>query len=669
MKIQNLTPINSPLINRTFYKRNIDFAKPPSVNGREIELAPVPFTYYPLTGINFKSLTTPQFLNELRGVKNVHCPTCGIKMLNHEEFKSLVEEISLIKTADECFEFINKYRDSINPIFDKVIKSVQKYVNQTPEEPIDNILSMVRGHYIQNYKQRAKAIEEDFKSLETFSAESIGYKEGILPLVNSKKQLSFNDLKDCLYKIMKSIPAESRPIYYKKYLELIHKQVLRINAFNKSEENLTYTQNFCKNLIKLSSSKTKTLFTNETSTEENTVLSCKYCTDIFKQKPSAIKESKELYFQYLYDIAEQILEGQLPSFRNYPVLLMNKVEKNLRITANQGHPSLRKLTKELDIKTGKFTQFPLINYEGIHCAYCGSETLTHDSKLDIFEQILATKNLAELSEVVSENARFIKERNAYIVDILAKAAQKDPNYDCNELLKDIQKYVFESIRKTMTESFKEIKLITNNGLSANDKKELANVKKAMFEDFGLLKSYKNPLNQYEYKQKLIEITNRMENPELKKLVWSELMSNIMDLYLAHRVLYPNTDLLKKIDNPFKIIIQDMIKDSSLTVDHLDSKGKYKETPELYQKVANDINNMVISCKSCNKEKSDSKVVHWVQKHPEIVLNFQQYLAKIKKLKADDIDNTLIDYDINEVAKRFSTITKIKLNLIEYFMKD
>ena len=87
---------------------------------------------------------------------------------------------------------------------------------------------------------------------------------------------------------------------------------------------------------------------------------------------------------------------------------------------------------------------------------------------------------------------------------------------------------------------------------------------------------------------------------------------------------------------------------------MDAQGKYRNSPDLLTQ-ANELDNIIVTCKTCNKTKRDDSMRLWGAKHPEIIKHFRNYLAKIKEIKETNNTIDISQYDIEKVARKFEDL--------------
>jgi aryl-alcohol dehydrogenase-like predicted oxidoreductase len=118
-----------------------------------------------------------------------------------------------------------------------------------------------------------------------------------------------------------------------------------------------------------------------------------------------------------------------------------------------------------------------------------------------------------------------------------------------------------------------------------------------------------------------QITNNINSQELKNTIWAEFYERMKDLFLSQSVLFSAEKVVEKGDEQLKVVIEHLLRDTLSTIEHMDAKGKYIDSPDLLKK-ANELDNIIITCKSCNKTKRNNSMRLWKATHPEIIKHFK-----------------------------------------------
>lgn len=80
-------------------------------------------------------------------------------------------------------------------------------------------------------------------------------------------------------------------------------------------------------------------------------------------------------------------------------------------------------------------------------------------------------------------------------------------------------------------------------------------------------------------------------------------------------LFPIADTAEKYKSELKVILQDIIKMSVATKDHVVARDKDG---------TNDLNNLIVLCKDCNQDKTNFDFKYWIHRHPEMKENLNNY---------------------------------------------
>lgn len=90
------------------------------------------------------------------------------------------------------------------------------------------------------------------------------------------------------------------------------------------------------------------------------------------------------------------------------------------------------------------------------------------------------------------------------------------------------------------------------------------------------------------------------------------------------LLFPLGSTTYKVGSALKCVMQDILKRSTATIDHLQPKNKGG---------SNEIENLAVLCDDCNKRKSDYEFPIWLKINPRMKHNYKKYFNKIDELVA------------------------------------
>ena len=122
-------------------------------------------------------------------------------------------------------------------------------------------------------------------------------------------------------------------------------------------------------------------------------------------------------------------------------------------------------------------------------------------------------------------------------------------------------------------------------------------------------------------------------------------------------MFPGEEISEKVGGDLKVLVQDMIKSSVATIDHVVAKNRDGD---------NSPANCAVMCKQCNSEKTNYTMRHWFKiHHKDINRNMQRYLDFVTKLIKKEKIEGYENYP-QEFAKKVqeSTLDKIVLKYEE-----
>lgn len=613
--------------------------------------------------ISFQAAISEKFVSQLQHLHGVHCPTCGVKMLAADELGSILNEIHNVSTAKQMMEFIDKYKEYINPKFENLLIKMRNMIGENTDQASDSVLAKLHDLSVKNSDNQIAQVSQTMKEM----SKNREYSEDARrALVHGSKKLN-------------SISKDVARMNYQKYVPVIIRNAVRglddssqvFYSLNdnirqalteegllsiKPNWNVTLTQFFLNKLITRAKQVLKKVFVNQDASSENIMLSCSHCITTGEN----IFNNRYKYYNYIYDIAERVLEGGLSENKNYPIELIDSVAHSSRrnLSPDKSHPVLIKLYDELNLHPYSKVVLPLVYEKDMHCAYCGQGVLTHHDKLGIYSQIVDAQSVNELRQIVLDKKEFIKPKFSMIANYFS-ALPENSSVNEEAVIARLRKKVWDTIQDTIYKSIDGLHKISSKHKFVDEDFVAINsivkdLDKIMLTKFSL--NDKFPL--VEYRNQLKANTDRFCNwrYKLRDEIWQVAYNKFQDLYLVQETLAPAPKVIEKATSPLKAILKLMFQKSVATVEHLDPRSKYffqKEDPEQYKKyMADRQTNLVVACADCNKKKLGIDLKVWASRNPVILKNFAKYLKHIKELqKTRDIK-----YNVYEVASHFEKLS-------------
>lgn len=638
MKIDFLKPYSSN--NTTGNYHNIRPAKPLYPQMQELSNV-----YY----IPFKGAET-SLEEQFENLKNIHCPCCGTKMITEEEFQKILREAENIETTEDFVSILKNNIEYVNKRFAGTVNIIIKIAKNNPDIPISGIVAMAKAGTNKNLDNVIKSQAEFIKN---YPCENISesdmeimkeYSDRLLKMQEERKN---GDLKIRQNEILKDTilrmeSPEKHTIYQNLRTSFVKAYEKRAVLSNLDANGKSPEYNLISNIFSQSVSKLNTISPyGESNSIVNKILLCGKCTH---QKEGSMKkiiknpdnEQLENYNRYLEDIASEILSEKTDITASYVINLNSKMKRlsrgNLYI---KNAPSISNLKHDNFVKiTESINSFNLTEIDGIPCAGCGKDTITHAKKLEIFEQINNTETNRELVEILKANENIIREKFMPITKEFIRLVEENPNITDEELISNLQHFTSEHIKSTLASNIQYVKYVLNNKpLNISDRKILNEYIKTVNEYF--IKQPENgKFNWYKYKAFLDKTVNKMEC-HYKRYIYDKLKYDIKDELSEEYAVYPVDTVVEKLNSPTKVIVQNIIRESVATKDHVIAKKKAG---------TNDKENLIVLCKCCNQSKGSADFYNWLMRNKYAEKNLSNYFRAInEKIKNGEIEPEYKDY--------------------------
>lgn len=624
--------------------------------------------------VNFKSKLTPGFVKEMQNLENVHCPICGTKMLNSDELKNVFNDIPQIVTGEQLQEFIAKYKDYVNPLFGKMLEALDDTINANPNTSSNEILKILKSQFDKQLDNKLQNLQINLKNIATMPETPASAKPNLLLAIKQVKYLpqnvsQFNFYKnlnhDILHNAFGYLSGTEKRHRINDLLQIVKQSIFVSNLFYKGEEN--YTEKFCSRLLINSKSDLKKVIHTDEAVPKNMALTCRLCESSNNRFAFHRYEHKDNYYNYVYDMAHRVLVGELTSNKTYPVELLEYIKKrfNYRITPDDSNKDLKALYKLLNITPLKNNEMlPLVHEKGINCAYCGQKTITHEEKQELFTQISNANTPRELAIIMDSKKDVLKPMFKPLIEHFMKLSL---NETCKEenILPALQKFLYKNFHETCFSSIKNLNnLIKTKHLEGEEKYGVLNIIREIDKQLLIPQNKKGYSDLAEYRKKFFEYTAFLpKTSELRTQIWNLGYYPFADNIFLQETLMPSQKLntvMLKVGSKLKLVLQNIIRHSVATVDHMDPRKNYSsppDKPDHYKRYLGDrTSNVVLSCSDCNHKKNDMNFKLWVSRCPNILTNFKNYLKQIRELqKSKDIK-----YNVYEVGTWFEKLSDTEI---------
>mgnify|MGYP002857726803 CR=1 FL=1 len=623
-----------------------------------------------LSKVYYRPLSFNGISSHLEKLTNIHCPHCNVKMLTKEQFSELMKKAGEIKSKEDFFSLLNDNIEYAQPIFEKIIYNLNKLDKACPDKTLSDIFAMTRKGASKNLENVLNAQIETLKNIsqDTLLPESdrqilsdcaekmgdaISIKDtGVNKIANilheTFSQMQFSDKWD-MYNSIKTA-------YIKAY---VPRSVLK---FSNPDENIQ-AKSIIENIYKNSVSKVNKI--NDSITEDleaNTILLCSNCS---KDKTKTIKNIMnvsnpkiiESYNNYLDDVSSKILTddscGITPNYVRFLHGIVKRISKgNITMKSTE---NISRIKVKLFEDRSQLFDFNLTKHSSIPCACCGKDTITHDEKLQIFDEIFNAKNKQEILAILNKHKDIIRNYYTPFVDLFQELLTANPNISDKEIFVNLQNLANEKINRGLVRNEIFVKdFVLLQKLNKSDTM-LAKEYLANSADYKcIIGEEPQMLKWAEYKSMLNNTIGKMESKNTPKFM-DRLKRNIKGRFRTSLAVYPVDSTVQKFNNPIKVVAQEIIKQSVATTDHI---------VPLFKKGPNEMKNLLVLCKCCNQSKNSKSANVWMNDHPAFKKNINKYFEVIKsKIESGELDASYVNY-LKELKTHIIEITRGRLN-IEY----
>lgn len=585
--------------------------------------------------------------DRLLSLSGIHCPSCGVQMLNPNELSELLKIAEKIKTKDEFIEFINKHIEVISPILLTNVKAFNHISTKYPDIDMFGLLCKAKANANTNLVYKLNKLSEYAGSLtETgdFSAEDIKL---LTKCKEDLKQIADNPDKEQLYvkvkDILKStIPNLEDPGKWKIYARLKQSFArsfsLRASLSNiQDEEFIAYK--LIKNLLSDSAAEIKNIdYRLESENDFNKIMMCHKCGSRKNETIAGMLKPRENhpFYRYIYDLSKNFTPNMDYEEISYPLKLNGYMKKLSHGCVDAKYSSGLSNLRNKILQLNHRIDFPLTELDGVPCPGCGKETINHQHKLNIMEQIKFAKDNDELLKIVDDNKRLLRDRYLPIVEEYVDLIKKG-DLSSDKIFETLQ----DSHIKRMGTCFDECiayaeKLTKSKGLYVEDA-GLVNVFitkiKAMKERYNSDKFFDNK----KYNDLLFSTIGNMTSYSRHKYI-DFLRHKMKNEFASQHLFYPDPQIAQQLDNPLKVILQEIMGKAVATKDHFISRQKQGKE---------ETNNIIVLCKDCNNYKGSSEVFSWAKTRKNAKNNMQKYFNYIaKKVQDGELDMSYEKYLLN-----------------------
>lgn len=594
--------------------------------------------YYP---VNFKGSYT-NLQNQLLMLDGVHCPCCGEETVSSETAADIVEAAGKAQNLQQYSEVLNNNIEYLHEKYYPFVKALNRFAQNYPQKSIPQAISILRYGstklVLNSMHDQAKYLDELSKSKEFSNPDREKLKTCADFLASRKNLPKKTEYSEMLGKTLGSLETEKRKsITFNVNNSIMIAYNCRGALFYDpaKSKGLSEQAAIVKNMLSYSVSKLARIYDSKPDhLRFNNILLCKECNTRFRNFSYITNspQAEEKLNQYVNDIADAIKDNKLAGNNMYLYDFIGAVN------GFGTHRILLKRTALTGVVQNKiFSErkrgYMFEHYRGIPCASCGTTTITHDEKLDLFDEIKKCENLYELYNFVKLNSQHIVPKYKIILQRFEKKLKENPSMNEKEILRQLQAESKKDITKYMDKVCSEIENTVKNG-------QFNFVEKGIISDFiyTVNRNYKNMPPEAEFRyddfNNLIEKTlGTLHHPDRAKLI-SFAKNKLKEIYMQDYIIHPPEDIVRNMDSEFKVVFQNIFKMSVITVEHMDPLA-LGGADEYYNKIG--------YCKDCNNEKGRLPLNRWAKKHPEVNQNIPKHLKFISGIIKGEHIKEMYDY--------------------------
>ncbi len=638
----------------------------------------LPANYYPL--VNFEGIIQTKLADELLSLKGVHCPLCGVEMVSKDLFETILADISKINSKADFIELISKYKNYINSRYYPILNQIKTELDNS-ELPLEEIFKNARNKaaintnegiaksvvYLQNEMKSGGYTSQEYHHLEHLEHRIQHLNEDV-----ARRNLYVN-LIGMLKRELRDFSAETKLELFSNIIKNIKRPFFSESLFLwKHNFKDSDVKTFCESLFYQSKSDLRKALAKQNATPENLILTCNHCEKSGNSLTQFSKIDNKYFYNYVYELAEHSVNGNLPSRPEHPVRLTDFVKRYTRnkLSPDASDPRMKKLYETLNIPKEYGTYFPIARENGQPCAYCGQPTINHETKLILQEAILNTNTPKEIFEILEANKDIIRPKYNIIIDYFDEILYKNPNATEEEVVDYLRREMFATLLYEIglgkQRLNKEKGAIQLTSLERSVIKELSKYLKSVSEQTF---DPNVPFDMPSYQDTMNIIANKLESRNgVYNSIWKSCYGAIENLYSTHFILYPPEPAIKKLDSTLKVIGQNILRRSQAVADRLEAISEYtgpkiKQTDLAASHPVLSLNNVVLACKECNQLIRIKGLRNLAKRSNEMVENFKSYLIRQRENPCKNWD-AFEKYDVEKVAENFKKVTYIDVLPLE-----
>lgn len=296
-----------------------------------------------------------------------------------------------------------------------------------------------------------------------------------------------------------------------------------------------------------------------------------------------------------------------------------------QVTANSGE-ALRSyfmagqsLSFGFNCSTGKFVTKRI---EDVPCCCCGGRMILGHSLPKVANSFAKLEG-QDLADKINKDRDYFRSNQGTIAGMIAKEAEKNPNFDAQDAIREIGKDFRGKLKAYCTDVLSSTDEIAKSAMGENNKvSQLIQQEKQNIA--------KGTINRVAFTEKLVQLN---EAGEIDPMTYDMVLSSAMLLPQNENMATKHFNKVYGRDN-FSIF-NELLKESTQTIEHVHPHSLGGP---------NNTDNYLAECGECNHPRGNMSYLKWIQIHPEYPINAQKHIEWFQQQIVDgEIGSKYDDY--------------------------
>jgi len=597
--------------------------------------------------ISFKGAS---FLDEAKNNSGIHCPVCGVRMLNQKDYEAIVNKFSQVKTTSDFVKLMNEYKDFIPNNMRDITRGISSENSNTFDlkAHLNNLSKRAYFKHCHSVEKSNNYLKEYFKDYpEEMQSElntiltgmstgvsSYEYKKQVTPFLHSVGLVpsEFQKIAENTFIFLRNTSA-----YYNLF------KIKDIDKMSDGEISSEIASRVFSRALYHSSKISRTMYDDNPA---NTVLQCANCNNLSVNSKTFITpvalsnpDFKNNIKTYINDIFMMTDSPEITKMNWAYIKFLTRFVENI---SKKGilfdDIELKKMSTIGKIASRHEIFAPITQSKvDVPCAGCGSILLPHNVKKEQIEKDIAScSKISAYANILVKYDKYIGKYARPVADIFLEISKNNPNISKSEFLELLQSRMDEYTDIGIKEEFKRYNKFRSYILRHNSQEELEifdKVQRRLFEyvSKGKLKP------DYNYMKMLETAIPDLDINKAPAMLYT-ILNNFKILCYENSISKLNEYDYQRDKDPIKSVVYKIFNASTATADHVIAKVKGGEDSK---------DNIIGLCKVCNKIVKGGKALYsWMIQNPEVRENFPHHVHVVN----DMYQQGLLDEDYANWAK-------------------